>query len=183
MLFPLSSMCANTAKHIDATTDVAERSGSRYGLEHATEEGLCGDLNGEADEAAGDGGSITYTGGTGTDEIETNNKLAHGNGEVTFDLGSDTSKDVIIFNNSVAPNNGVVIIQNFDAGEDGTAAEDKMIFKKLDDVDDLYFEQSGSDVIVQSTGSADVYVKLIVADASTSDFNLSIDSNGDLLIN
>ena len=134
-------------------------------------------------EAAGDGGSITYTGGTGTDEIETNNKLAHGNGEVTFDLGSDTSKDVIIFNNSVAPNNGVVIIQNFDAGEGGTAAEDEMIFKKLDNVDDLDFEQSGSDVIVQSTGSADVYVKLIVADASTSDFNLSIDSNGDLLIN
>ena len=58
-----------------------------------------------------------------------------------------------------------------------------MIFRRLDDVNDLDFEQSGSDVIVQSTDSADVYVKLIVADASTSDFNLSIDSNGDLLIN
>jgi len=134
-------------------------------------------------EAAGNGGSITYTGGTGTDEIETNNKLAHGSGKVTFDLGSDTSNDVVIFNNSVAPSDGVVIIQNFDAGEDGTAAEDKMIFKKLDNVNDLSFTPSGSDVIVQSTGSADVYVKLIVADASTSDFNLSIDSNGDLWIN
>ncbi|MDG1414978.1 MAG: hypothetical protein P8R39_06480, partial [Alphaproteobacteria bacterium] len=87
----------------------------------------------------------------------------------------------------VGDSNGSVIIQNFDPN-----SEDVMLFTfnrgGTATVNDLIVEQDTaitSDVIIRSPANAPnhKYVYLTVENASATDFNLSIDSNGDLLIN
>lgn len=154
--------------------------------------------------AASNTGSITYTGGTGEDGIEVNFFFAKDNSTVTFDLGDDTASDQITFKGSVADksaasnDHGTVTIQNFDPN-----GEDSLLFtyEQQDGIspatlDFLLVEQSGQDVIIRSPESvvisnetidiefnSPLYVYLTVENPSATDFNLSIDSNGDLLIN
>ena len=154
--------------------------------------------------AASNTGSITYTGGTGEDGIEVNFFFAKDNGTVTFDLGDDTASDQITFKGSVADksaasnDHGTVTIQNFDPN-----GEDSLLFtyEQQDGIspatlDFLEVVQSGQDVIIRSPESvvisnetidiefnSPLYVYLTVENASTSGFDLSLNSDGDLLIN
>ena len=64
--------------------------------------------------AGGLSGSISYTGGPGTDNASFGYDLADDSGSLTFDFGVDTKAEQLQFEGSVGDNNGTVVIKNFD---------------------------------------------------------------------
>ncbi|MGB1147499.1 MAG: beta strand repeat-containing protein, partial [Alphaproteobacteria bacterium] len=125
------------------------------------------------------GGTLSYTGGTGVDTISIGDDAATGSGVMNLNLGDDSVTDVITFQGSVShpSSGGGVTITNFDA------AEDFLILAGMSMTSNVSITSTGSGVNIASTGSAPVFVDVdVVGSTNVSDYNLSINGSGDLLI-
>lgn len=125
------------------------------------------------------GGTLSYTGGTGVDTISIGDDAATGSGVMNLNLGDDSVTDVITFQGSVShpSSGGGVTITNFDA------AEDFLILAGMSMTSNVSITSTGSGVNIASTGSAPVFVDVdVVGSTTVSDYNLSINGSGDLLI-